>query len=85
MYKSDKDITKEFDNFRIVSIEVRASGQSGYIELEFPEAEDSVGGGTNYVVDQWIQYDSKKIAFDNWYPDKVYFALVNAIKNRINE
>lgn len=84
-YKSDEDIENEFKNFNIRKIEVKPSGNSGWIEIEFPEGEEHVGGGTDEVVDHWIKYDNGKIAFDNWYPENVYKKLVLAIENELNK
>ena len=78
MLKSDKDIAKEFDNFNIIDIEFE-SDSSGWIKIEFPNADEHVGGGTDEVVDSFIIYDNNKIAFNNWYPENVYEELSNAI------
>jgi len=83
-YKSDADIAAEFKGMDIKKIEVKPSGDSGYIEVAFPEGGEHVGGGTDYVVDHWIKYDSGKIAFDNWYPDDVYHNLVAAIEDKLS-
>lgn len=83
-YKSDDAIADEFKGMKIVKIDVNPSKSSGYIEIEFPEAGESVGGGTDYVTDSWIKYDHNgKIAFDNWYPEDVYLALVDAIEKEL--
>ena len=84
MYKTDKEIAQEFKGFKIVNITVNKSLFSGSIEIDFPNAEEHVGGGTDSVCDSWIKYDSGKIAFDHWYTDEVYFALVNAINNKLD-
>lgn len=81
MYKTDSDIEKEFENFTITSITFK-NRDYGYIEIEFPNAEESVGGGTDSVCDSFIIYDSGKIAFNNWYPDYVYNTLVNYIRSK---
>jgi len=78
-YKSDEDIRKEFENFEVKELKFKESGVSGYINIYFPNAGESVGGGTSEVVDNFIIYDNGKIAFDNWYPEEVYLALVNYI------
>ena len=81
MYKSDKAIAQEFDNFKIENIN-KTGECSGWIEISFPNGQEHVGG-TDYVCDHWIKYPhNSKIAFDNWYPDKVYFALCNAINEK---
>lgn len=83
-YKSDSDIEQEFSDFKIVKIEVKASKISGLIEIDFPNAGESVGGGTNCVCDSWIKYPHNgKIAFNNWYPEKVYLQLVEAINKKL--
>lgn len=81
-YKSDDDIKSEFNNFKITSIEVKPSGDSGYINIEFPEGGEHVGGGTDEVSDSWIIYDNGRVAFDNWYPEEVYNELVDAIHQK---
>jgi len=50
LYKSDDDIAKEFESFKILSIEIK-SNCSGWIEIDFPNGEESVGGGTDCVID----------------------------------
>ena len=82
-YKSDDAIADEFKDMKIVKIEVKPSGFSGFIELEFPNAGEHVGGGTDSVSDSWIKYDSGKIAFDNWYPENIYLQLVKAINDKL--
>ena len=83
MYKSDQEIAEEFKNHKVLDITVNKSGFSGSIEIEFPNAEEHVGGGTSYVCDSWVQYDSGKIAFDHWYTDEVYMDLINKINNKL--
>jgi len=83
-YKSDEDIEKEFENYEILSIEFK-SPSSGYIELEFPEAEESVGGGTDYLVDNFIIYHDGRIAFENWYPEKIYNELTEKIRQELKQ
>ena len=84
-FKSDEDIAKEFDNFKILKIDVKPSGNSGMIEIDFPNGQEHVGGGTNLVTDSWIKYEHNgKIAFDNWYPENVYLQLVSAINDKLN-
>ena len=83
-YKSDEDIEKEFDDFKITDITVKPSGKSGSIDIEFPNAEEHVAGGNEEVSDSWIKYEHNgRIAFDNWYPEKVYKKLVEAIEEKI--
>ena len=91
--KSDEDIEAEFADFKIQSIKINhapdADGTtSGFIVLEFPNAGDSVAGGQEgpaEVSDSWILYGhNNKIAFDNWYPEKTYIQLVNAIRDEVD-
>ncbi len=83
-YKSDEDIEKEFSGMEIRNIEITGrNDDSGKIEISFPNAEDSVGGGTNEVVDYWIKYKHGRVAFENWYPEKTYNILVAAINKEI--
>ena len=84
MYKTDEEIAKEFNNYKVLDITINKSGCSGSIEIEFPNAEEHVGGGSNYVCDSWIKYDSGKIAFDHWYTEQVYMDLVNKINKVLN-
>ncbi len=94
-YKSDEDIEAEFAGFTITNISLNKQRtdikelegvRSGDIEIEFPDAEESVGGGTDTVIDQWIQYEPNgRIAFNHWYPEKTYKELVSAIQKKIDE
>ena len=83
-YKNDTDIENEFSNMEIKNITINKSGISGFIEIDFPCFGEHVGGGCENVVDNWIKYDDGKIAFNNWYPEKVYFKLVDAINLKLN-
>jgi len=83
MYKSDKDIEKEFEDFEILDIDF-ATDSSGWIEIKFPNAEEHVGGGADEIVDRFIIYNNGKIAFENWYPDDIYNQLVKAIQEEQN-
>jgi hypothetical protein len=71
--KSDEDIEKEFEGFKVTSLEWKDENKmSGTIIIEFPNAGESVGGGgVHEVVENFIIYDSGKIGFDNWYPENV--------------
>jgi len=82
-YKSDEEISSEFDGMQIVEIQVGPSRSSGWIELSFPEAGEHVGGGADELTDRWIKYDNGKIAFENWYPTEIYSQLVNAIEREL--
>lgn len=76
-YMSDADIEKSYDNFKINSFELTPGKSSGYIEIDFPNREG--------IVDNFIVYDTGKVAFENWYPDKVYFKLVEYIYKNIQD
>lgn len=77
MYKSDTEIASEFNGLEVVKIE--KGRDSGYITCEAPQAGDHVAGGSDSFTDHYIMYDNGTIAFDNWYPESVYNALVRAI------
>jgi hypothetical protein len=82
MYKTDKMIELEFNNYKILSID-KTSDDSGYIEINFPNGGESVGGGSSLICDRWIKYPfNNKIAFDHWYPARIYLALCIAINNK---
>ena len=77
--KTDKQIKNEFKGMKIIKI-------TDYdIELEFPAGGESVGGGGTYICDNYIKYQHNgKIAFENWYPETIYYALVAAIEEFLN-
>jgi hypothetical protein len=85
-YKSDNAIAAEFDGFKIISIEKTNRGDyaTGYITIEWPNGDESVGGGIEEggtTIDSFIDYDNNgaRIAFDSWYPENVYKQLCAAI------
>lgn len=77
MYKNDKDIASEFNGLRVISHEKTLHG--GYINVEAPNAGEHVAGGASEFTDHYVVYDDGRIAFDNWYPDTVYNALVELV------
>ena len=77
-YKSDKDIAGEFDGLRVVSHEKTTHG--GYITCIAPNAGDHVAGGAGEFTDHYIVYDDGRVAFDNWYPESAYNALVDLVR-----
>ena len=84
-YKSDDDIAAEFSGMNITKIEPGPSGISGWLEIEFPEGEEHVGGGTKTVVDHWIKYPHNgKIALENWYPEEIYMEIVRQIEAELS-
>lgn len=80
-YKSDADIAKEFEGFKIQSFEFKNGDKdSGWIVLEFPNPGESVGGGQEEgtsaeVSTGFIVYQNGKVAFDDWFPENVYNEL----------
>lgn len=58
----------------------------GEMVIEFPEGEESVGGGTTEVVEDF-SYDPEtnriRFATNNWYPENTYAELLGYIKNRL--
>jgi len=84
-FKTDEEIADQFEGYKIRNFDLNPSGISGRIEIEFPNAGESVAGGTDYVVENFIQYKDGRIAFDNWYPQKIYLELAEYVKNKQNE
>jgi hypothetical protein len=95
-YKSDEDIEKEFEDFKVVELnwdprglgKERKEGQdwkSGKIVIDFPEAGESVGGGTNEVVDYFMMYDDGKFSFDHWYPEGTSNKIKEFIKQNVDK
>lgn len=75
-YKSDEDIEASYDNYIIREFHISYTKSSGFIDLEFPNGEDKC--------DHWIIYSNGKIAFEHWYPEKIYDELVSFIKSKLN-
>ncbi len=84
-YKTDEEIARQFEGYKIRNIEFNPSGESGTLEIEFPNAGESVAGGQDYVLEHFIIYNTGQIAFDNWYPEQTYDEFVNYIRNKQNE
>lgn len=70
-YLSDEDIEYSYTGYSIRELKMNSSGSSGFIDIEFPFNEDKC--------DNFIIYDSGIIAFDYWYPDKIYKELCEYI------
>lgn len=77
MYKSDQDIEKEFNGWKLQSIKFEPKTRHDTIWfqaiLEFPEAGESVAGGQEgyaEICDNGY-YDMKydRVVCENWYPD----------------
>ena len=77
-FMSDEDINNQYSNFKILDIS-KEGNKSGYIEVEFPNADDS--DYDSYVNTGYIIYDNGTVAFDKWFPEEVYNNLVDAVKN----
>lgn len=87
-YMSDADIAAQYSNFEVTSLSVTKSefgGYSGCVEVLFPNA-DEIDFNSS-VCDNFIIYDNeaKRIAFDNWYPDEVYYNLCYMISEKVKE
>jgi len=82
-YKTDSDIEKEFDDCEIINL-IFFSDSAGTIELKFPEGGEHVGGGCVELCDNFTIYRSGKIAFTNWYPEKIYKKLSSAVFTHYN-
>jgi hypothetical protein len=87
MILTDALIEAQYEGFKVVGFKYDhnrySEGFSGVIEIEFPNAthEDF----DNYKCDNFIAYDDdcKRIAFDNWYPEEVYYNLCMYIRKHI--
>lgn len=87
-YMSDADIAAQYSNFEVTSLSVEKSefgGYSGCVEVSFPNADEI--DFDSLVCDNFIIYDdeAKRIAFDNWYPDEVYYNLCDIIRTKVKE
>lgn len=71
-YLTDEEIEQSYENFTIRETKFY-SKTSGFLDIVFPQRES--------VCDNFIIYENGKIAFDNWYPERVYFALCTHIRN----
>lgn len=84
--KSDEDIKKEFEGFKVFSHEVQ--GKRGYLELYFPNGDESVGGGLlggGITVENYFVYEDGSVGFSNWYPREVREQLKTIIKTKLNK
>ena len=90
-YKTDKEIEDEFKNMKITEFEVdpkktiNQDWTSGRIVIEFPNAEESVGGGTSEVVDYWTLSNKGQWAFDKWYPESIRVEIKKYILDKLNK
>jgi len=97
-YLSDGSIEKSYDGYKIVGFTVEnffddddgnkcySCGASGWIDIEYDYDEDDEDDYAESRSDNWIKYDSgPKIAFDNWYPEKMNLELKEYIENGIIE
>lgn len=75
----------------IIKVEFKESNNSGWIQIELPQNEERnkiISKKEDYEdddlldeekSDSFIIYDNGQIAFDSWYPEKVYHHLVKNI------
>ena len=87
-YLSDEDIEAGYNVYKIVGFSVDNfnddGGASGWIDIEFPYDEENDYAESKS--DNWIKYDSgPKIAFDNWYPEKMNNELKEYIEKGIKK
>ncbi len=81
-----------------IKIEFKESGISGWIQMSLPQNEkrnELISQRDDYTdddlldeekSDSFIIYEhSGKIAFDNWYPEKIYYHLVKKILNEYKD
>jgi hypothetical protein len=90
-FKSDEDIAAEFDGMSVGEFKMPgdfSNKQMGQIVLDFPEGDESVGGGSSQTVEDFWYNDATgefKIAFNNWYPEEVAMQITAEVKKRIQE
>src|SRR5690554_5053209 len=77
----------------IIKVDFKESGDSGWIEIDLPQNEERnkiISQKDDYEdddlldeekSDSFIIYNDGKIAFDSWYPEKVYYHIVKSIIN----
>lgn len=76
-YLSDEEIEQSYRDYDISHFDVNPSGFSGGIQIDFKDREG--------IFDNWIRYDSGKIAFEHWFPENVYLDLVYYINKKLTE
>ena len=72
-YKSDAEIESGYDGMKVEEFHWYNEGHSGVIYITF-------AGGAEEKTDNFIIYDDGRIAFDNWYPEKIVDELTEYIK-----
>ena len=81
---SDAQIAAQYSDFKILalSVEEKDTYFTGCVEIEFPNADNITFDG--YKWDNFIGYDKtgNRIAFDNWYPEEVYYNLCYQINKQ---
>lgn len=84
-YKSDADIAAEFNGPRITQFDAPGklnNKNEGMIAVEFPDGDESVGGGASEVVEYYYFYlENKTVSFkvDHWYPSETYQWMLEQI------
>ena len=82
-YMSDEDIAKQYSDFEVINIDRRPSGQSGWIEISFPNADDIDFDSS--MITGFIIYDNGKVAFDDWFPNEVAEKLAKIVKEECSK
>lgn len=72
-YKSDAEIESGYDGMKVEEFHWYNEGHSGVIYVTF-------AGGAEEKTDNFIIYDDGRIAFDNWYPEKIVDELTEYIE-----
>lgn len=100
-YKSDADIAAEFEGLKVTEFKITPrQGRPDMLdigmELEFPQAGESVGGGReeednpSYVY-EWVVAREENGEWSimpglhNWYPEPVYNRIISEIKSRFEK
>lgn len=82
----------------IISVEFKASQDSGWLQISLPQNEqknDEISNRKDYTDDDLLSEEksdsfiiyshSGEIAFDSWYPEKVYLHLVKTIIDKFRD
>lgn len=96
MYKSDKDIEKEFENFTIESLEITEAltcyttknNFKVWVTFEFLEVGEHIGGGSASITENFtINKDTLEfdLMLNNWVPNSTYYEMIELIKVKLKE
>lgn len=100
-YLTDEEIEKTYldicEKETIIQVDFRGT-DSGWLQIELPQNEErnnKISSNPDYTDDDlldeeksehFIIYDhTGQIAFDSWYPEKVYYHLVKSILNKYKD